>query len=176
MDNFIRDYRNIHGLACGRLMILGRLNSMGIKVQQKRVMESLVLVDPDVCHMRWSLIIRREKYNVPAPNSLWHIDSHHSFIRWGFVLHGVIDGYSRLITFLQCSTNNKSKTAVSLFKQALEIYGVPSRVRTDKGGANTWSKMIELRGEGRGSYIAASSAHNQRIQRQRQDVWNYVCS
>ena len=178
LDNLIRDYRNIHGLACGRSMILGHLNSIGIKVQQKRVTESLVRVDPDGCHMRWSLIIRREKYNVPAPNSLWHIDSHHSLIRWGFVLHGAIDGYSRLITFLQCSTNNKAETAVSLFEQALEIYGLPSRVRTDKGGENTliWRKMIELRGEGRGSYIAASSVHNQRIERLWRDVWNYVCS
>ena len=109
---------------------------------------------------------------------MWHIDSHHSLIRWGFVLHGAIDGYSRLITFLQCSTNNKAETAVSLFEQALEIYGLPSRVRTDKGGENTliWRKMIELRGEGRGSYIAASSVHNQRIERLWRDVWNYVCS
>ena len=63
------------------------------------------------------------------------------------MLHGAIDGYSRLITFLQCSTNNKAETAVSLFEQALEIYGVPSRVRTDKGGENTliWRKMIKLR-------------------------------
>ena len=101
---------------------------------------------------------------------MWHIDSHHSFIRWGFVLHEAIDRYSRLITFSQCSTNNKP--AVSLFEQALEIYGVPSRVRTGKREANTfiWRKMIELRAEGRGSYIAASSVHNQRIQRQRQDV------
>ena len=96
----IRDYRNIHGLACGLSMILGYLNSIGIKVQQNRVTEILARVDPDGCHMRWSLIIRREKYNVPAPNSLWHIDGHHSLIRWGFVLHEVIDGYSRLITFL----------------------------------------------------------------------------
>ena len=124
-DNSIRDYRNIHGLASGRSMILGHLNSIVIKVQQKRV-------DPDGCHRQWSFIIRREKYNVPAPNSLWHTDSHHSLIRWGFVLHGAIDGHSRLITFLQCSTNNKAETAISLFEQALEIYGVPSRVRTDK--------------------------------------------
>ena len=91
------------------------------------------------------------------------------------MLHGAIDGYSRLITFLQYSANNKAETAVSLFEQALEIYGLPSRVRTDKGGENTliWRKMIELRGEGRGSYIAASSVHNQWTER---DVWNYVCS
>ena len=51
LDNLIRDYRNIHVLACGRLIILGRLNSIGIKVQRKRVMESLVRFYPDDCHM-----------------------------------------------------------------------------------------------------------------------------
>ena len=67
------------------------------------------------------------------------------------------------------------KTAVSLFEQALEIYGVPSRVRNDQGQENTkiWRKIIELRGEGHGSYIAA---HNRRIEHLCRDVWNYVCS
>ncbi len=27
---------------------------------------------------------------------LWHIDGHHSLIRWGLVVHGGIDGFSRL--------------------------------------------------------------------------------
>ena len=94
------------------------------------------------------------------------------------MLHGAKDGYSQLITFLQCSANNKTETAVSLFEQVLEIYGAPSRVRTDKGGGNTiiWRKMIELREEGCGSYIVASSVHNQRVERLWRDVWNYVCS
>ena len=90
--------------------------------------------------------------------------SHHSLIRWGFLLQGAIDQYSQLITFLQCSANNKAETTVSLFEQAFEIYGVPSR------------KMIELKGEGPGKYIAASSVHNQRIERLWRDVWNYICS
>ena len=55
LDNLIRDYRNIHGLACGRSMILGHLSSLGINVQQKLLRKSLVRFDPDGCHLRWSL-------------------------------------------------------------------------------------------------------------------------
>lgn len=55
LHNLIRGYRNIHGLACGRSMILGHLSSLGINVQQKLLRKSLVRFDPDGCHLRWSL-------------------------------------------------------------------------------------------------------------------------
>ena len=88
-------------------------------------------------------------------------------INWGFVIHGGIDGYSRYIVYLLCSTNNRKETVLNLFEQALQESGVPSRIRTDKGGENVmvWEKMIELRGPNIGSYIAGSSVHNQRIER-----------
>ena len=38
--------------------------------------------------------ITRRRYYVPGSNSLWHIDGHHSLVRWRFVIHGGIDGYS----------------------------------------------------------------------------------
>ena len=47
LDNLIRDNRNMHGLARGRSLILGHLNSK-LKVQQKHVTESLVRVGADV--------------------------------------------------------------------------------------------------------------------------------
>ena len=52
-----------------------------------------------------------------------------------------------------------------LFRQATEEYGVPSRVRSDKGGESilVCQFMITVRGSGRGSHIAGSSVHNQRI-------------
>ena len=67
-----------------------------------------------------------------------------------FVLHGAIDGYFRLITFLECSRNIKVETPIRLFEQDIEIYGVPSRIRTDKGGKNNLirRKIIESRGVG----------------------------
>ena len=83
--------------------------------------------------MRWALLVRRRKYNVPGSNSLWHIDGHHSLINWKFVIHGAIDGYSRAIVYLCCSTNNKKETVLDLFENATTQWRVPSRVRSDKG-------------------------------------------
>ena len=82
-----------------------------------------------------------------------------------------------MTVFLHCSTNNKAATVSYLFEHALNDFGTPSRIRTDKGGENIriWERMTELRGENRGSYVAGSSVHNQRIERLWRDVWNYVC-
>ena len=37
-------------------------------------------------------------------------DGHHKLVRWGLVTHGGIDGYSRLVFYLQCSGNNRAST------------------------------------------------------------------
>ena len=107
-----------------------------------------------------------------------HIDGHYSLIRWRMVVHGGIDGYSRMIVYLAYSTNNKSLTAYKLFKEATEEFGVPSRVRSDKGRENVLvgQFMVTLRGTGRASHIADSSVHNQRIERLWRDVYRCVCS
>ena len=77
-----------------------------------------------------------------------------------------MDGYSCMIVYLQCATNNRSFTVFRLFKQATEHYGIPRRVRSDKGGENilVCHYMITVRGTDRGSHIAGSSVHNQRIE------------
>ena len=80
LGNLIWGCQNTHGFPCRCYMTLGYSNSIGIIVQQMLVMESLVCVNPDGFQIRWSLIIRREVSNDPAPNSLWLIDSHHSLI------------------------------------------------------------------------------------------------
>ena len=119
----------------------------------------------------------RRTYSVPGPNSLWHLDGHHSLVNWGFVIHGAIDGFSRLIVFLHCSTNNKSSTVQDLFLNATQQYQWPSRVRTDLGGENVdiWRLMEDARGPNRESYIGGSSVHNQRIERLWRDVFCNVC-
>ena len=96
----------------------------------------------------------------------------------GFVVHGGIDGYSRVIVYLYCSTNNRSETVTELFHQATTLFGVPSRVRSDRGGENVGvcEFIIQIRGLNRGSLIAGSSTHNQRIEGLWRDVFRCVCS
>ena len=80
-------------------------------------------------------IIRRI-YRVPWVNSLWHIDGHHKLIPWKIVIHGGIDGFSRMLTFLRASDNNRAETVGECFNQAVRTYGWPSRVRADYGKEN----------------------------------------
>ena len=51
-------------------------------------------------------------------------------------MHGGIDGYSRLVVFLKASANNKPATMLASFVEGVDHYGLPSRVRCDKGGEN----------------------------------------
>ena len=74
------------------------------------------------------------------------------------MIHGGVDGFSRLPVFLSASNNNRAETVLSLFIDAVATYGLPSRVRSDKGGENykVGSYMLNhpQRGPGRGSIIA----------------------
>jgi len=52
------------------------------------------------------------------------------------VVHGAIDGFSRFIVYLCCNTNNTSDTVLQLFTKAVQSYGLPDKIRCDKGGEN----------------------------------------
>lgn len=94
-------------------------------------------------------------------------DGHHKLIRWRFVTHAGIDGYSRMVVYMQCSSNNRSSTVLNAFLAGVQRFGMPSRVRSDRGGENMHVAryMLRNRGPDRNSMIVGSSTHNQRIER-----------
>ena len=150
---------------------------MSVHVPRRRVSESLHRVNPAAVRARHCTTVSCWAYTVPAPNSLWDIDGLYCLIRWRFVIHGGIDGFSRCIVYLKASSNNRSETVLQLFMKALNKCGWPSRVCSDRGGENIGvaTAMVTVRGTGRGSHIAGRSVHNQRIEQLWRDTFRCVC-
>lgn len=156
--------------------------------------------------------IRRRQYSVKAPLSMIHIDGHHKLIRllaklklsdyvfhnaffwrYGIVIHGAIDGYSRCVIFLEVSLDNRAATVLSYFKTAVMQYGLPvgvryiaisrwnffflilSQIRTDHGTENVSVADFMLAArefqENGSPFITGRSIHNQRIERLWRDVF-----
>ena len=49
--------------------------------------------------------------------------------RWKFIVHGGVDGFSRLVVFLNLSYNNRADTVLKYFQQAVSKWGIPAGVR-----------------------------------------------
>lgn len=158
--------------------VTGFLRHHGLNIQRRRIIESLHRVDPIGRTLQERRAIVRRIYHVARPNALWHIDGHHKIIRWGIVIHGIVDGYDRVVNMdfifpqlkqsthvemqvvgIQASNNNRSRTVCDgVFSDSIEQYGYPSRMRGDHGGENkdVAIKMIMQRGVNRGSFIWGS--------------------
>jgi len=173
LDLLVRDYKTKKP-ETGFCYLRGHLRSLGLNVQKRRVLGSLKRVDRLGRVLRRRVAIRRRKYFSSRPNALWHCDGHHKLIKYGFVIHGFIDGNCRTVcyvspflfpclmsniasqvTALRASTNNLADTVLELFLSATVKYGTPWRVRGDRGGENVLvsAYMIMKRGPNCGSFL-----------------------
>jgi hypothetical protein len=162
----------------GEKMLLGYMRSRNICVTREDLRNSITRMEVDFngAEYRSRRRIKRRVYKVEGPGHLWHADGCHKLRKWGLVVHAAIDGFCRFFTFIHCSDNNRSETVLELFKEAVELYGCPSRLRVDKGGENFGMArlMLDIRGLNRNSVIFGPSTHNQRIERSWRDVTKEV--
>ena len=111
LDNILRNCLDDF-LWAGEVMLRGQLVSLDLHIPRQRLRLSLERLG---CQKFYASAITRQTYSVPVPNALWHTDGKNELICWGFVVHAVIDGYSRLITYIECSDNNRADTVMKCF-------------------------------------------------------------
>ena len=143
LDELLKEIEREHPTA-GEVLIRGHLAARNVRVQHSKLRAAIHHIDPANTADSGHTAIARRMYQVAQPNAVWHFDGHHKLIRWYFVTHGGVDGFSRMITFLHCSTNNTASTVLAAFTPAVQKYGLPHRVRSNLGGENVvvWWFMI----------------------------------
>ncbi|XP_052785787.1 uncharacterized protein LOC128221272 isoform X2 [Mya arenaria] len=74
------------------------------------------------------------------------------------------------------ASDNTAETAYTAFRSGTDKYGIPERVRTDKGMENIriaeFMLELEKHGLNSGSHITGRSVHNQRIERFWRELWD----
>ena len=110
LDLLVRSYQS-DNVRRGEVLTMGYLRARGVAVTRQRLRESIWRVDPHGRHERRTLRAKRVQYTVAGVHHLWHIDGNHKLIKYGLVIHGGIDGYSRGIVFLRCVKARSRRTS-----------------------------------------------------------------
>ena len=70
LDQIVREILEVTP-RIGFRLVQGALRQRGLRVQRRRILDSLRRVDPVMVTLRGSRSIIRRRYSVPSPNSLW---------------------------------------------------------------------------------------------------------
>ena len=97
----------------------------GVNISKEHVKKALVDVDTEGVSMRKKKTIKRRTYETNRPVDVFHIDGNDKLKRFGFAIHGCIDGFSRKLIWLFVSTTNNDPFVVANFY--LSIFGQSTR-------------------------------------------------
>lgn len=100
LDGLVGQFMQEHGTVVQCSIINGYLRSLRIWIQRHWLRSSIARVDPINFRLSWPVVVSRRVHSFPGPNSLWHIDGHHSLVNWGFIIEGAIDGFLRYLVSL----------------------------------------------------------------------------
>lgn len=138
-----------------------------VDISYERVRKSVLRIDPEGVQLRSKNVIRRRIYSSSGPFHIVHIDGHDKLKKWGFAIHGGIDGFSRRILWLKvATTNNDPLVVANYFLEFLKRYKTaPNLLRFDRGKENIYCEDMQVFSTKREfSYIYGSSVRNQRIE------------
>ena len=99
LDDLVKQHK-IKQPNAGIRYIRGFLFANNLRIQRHQIISSLGRVDAVAKVARRDREIKRGEYHNPRPNAVWHLDGHHKLGPWGVVIHGITDGYDRLVSIL----------------------------------------------------------------------------
>ena len=80
LDDIISTYIANHGTATGQNYVGGHLRSLGLRIQRRRIRESIARVDPQNTALRWGVVVSRRTYHVPWPPLFDKMENCHTWM------------------------------------------------------------------------------------------------
>ena len=129
--------------------------------------KALVNIDSERISMRKKETITRKEYETNGPFDVFYIDGNDKLKRFGFAIHGCIDGFSRKLIWLFVSTTNNDPLVVANFylKAITNLGRAPNTLRMDLGTENVYCEELQVFfNKNNHSFLYAASTRNQRIE------------
>lgn len=82
----------------GLSYLMGFIRLKGLRVQRSRVRQAAARANPLRVLGRPQAKVIRRQYVVTRPNAVQHGDGYLKLNRYGYVLHGFIEGFARLVS------------------------------------------------------------------------------
>ncbi len=143
----IRDEMQGSGQCIGYRAMWRRLNfDHELNVKQETVLRLMWMLDREGMEKRKAKRLKHRKYNGLGPNYILHMDGYDKIKRYGFAIHGAIDGFSREVLWLRVyRSNNDPQIIAQYYLDFLEESGFcPVRIRSDYGTENPKTRAIHL--------------------------------
>ncbi|KAJ8029602.1 hypothetical protein HOLleu_29038 [Holothuria leucospilota] len=129
----------------GYLWMHRKCIQVGMTVRRNMIRDILAAFDPERVQFRRRRRLVRRRYISPGQNFAWHVDSYDKLKRYGIAINRCIDGFSRIILWLNAnSTNNNPRIISGYFIRKVEsIGGCLSLIWADRGTENGGIEIIQ---------------------------------
>ena len=177
---FVEEQLRQSGRQHGYRWMANKCKMMGLTCTQDDVRIILRTLDPEGVKQRQRRRLIRRTYVSKGPNYIWHFDRYDKLKRFGFCVNGCVDGYSRLMIWLNCyTTSSDPKVIAGYYLEAVSsMGGCPLVLRGDLGTENSKVRQMQRyfrrngndNRAGEHSYLEGPSTANQRIEY----FWNFL--
>ena len=97
----------------GYRRIWASLKRQKIFLRKENIRKAILELDAEGVQQRKIRKLVRWKYRNLGPNYVWHIDGFDKLKRFGFSVHGCIDGFSRKLIWVEVRSSNKVPEIIS---------------------------------------------------------------